>query len=186
MAAIRAGRLGHQHDRRQRPIVTAAEFAESVAPHRYQRPLFVLDLAVPRNFEPAVGDALGVYLYSLDDLDQACQRNRAARAAELPAAEKIVVQEGQRFAAELHRRATAPVITGLRAGFERPKAAELQRLFQKLPDLDEQSRDEIQQFADRLVNKMLHPPLESLRDASQNGTPHGLLEAVRRLFRLED
>jgi len=168
------------------PIVTAAAFAERVAQQRHQRPLFVLDLAVPRDFEPAIGDALGVYLYSLDDLDQACERNRAARAAELPAAEGIILQETKRFLAETHRRATAPVITGLRAGFERPKLAELERLFRKLPDLDEPTRQEIEQFADRLVNKMLHPPLESLRDASQNGTPHGLLDAVRRLFRLED
>ncbi|NOZ40348.1 MAG: glutamyl-tRNA reductase [Planctomycetes bacterium] len=168
------------------PLVTAASFAELVAPHRYQRPLFVLDLSVPRDFEPEVGKALGVYLYSLDDLDRACQRNRSARAAELPAAEIIVAQEAENFAVEVNRRATAPVISGLRAGLERPKKAELERLFNKLPDLDEQSRQEIQQFADRLMNKMLHPPLESLRDASQNGTHHGLLEAVRRLFRLED
>ncbi len=168
------------------PLVTATTFAEHVAPYRHQRPLFVLDLSVPRDFEPAVGDALGVYLYSLDDLDQACQRNRTARAAELPAAEKIVVDEAGKFAVEVNHRATAPVISGLRAGMERPKKSELERLFNKLPDLDEQSRQEIQRFADRLVNKMLHPPLESLRDASQNGTPHGLLEAVKRLFRLED
>ena len=167
------------------PIITLQRFRR-IEPRRFQRTLFILDLAVPRDFEPAVGNCLGVYLYSIDDLDQACQRNRAARAAELPAAEKIVVQETGRFAAEVHRRATAPIITGLRAGLERPKEAELQRLFHKLPDLDEQSRQEIERFADRLVNKMLHPPLESLRDASQNGTPHGLIDALRRLFRLED
>ena len=168
------------------PLVTAAAFDERVAPHRQQRPLFLLDLSVPRDIEPTVGDALGVYLYSIDDLDKACAGNRAARAAELPAAEQIVSQETERFASEVNRRATAPVITGLRAGLERPKTAELERLFNKLPDLDEQSRQEIERFADRLVNKMLHPPLESLRDASQNGTPHGLLDAVKRLFRLED
>ena len=168
------------------PLVTAAAFDRQVAPQRHQRPLFLLDLSVPRDFEPEVGNALGVYLYSLDDLDQACERNRAARAAELPAAEKIVQQATTRFEAEAHRRATAPVITGLRAGMERPKEAELRRLFNKLPDLNAQSRQEIEQFADRLVNKMLHPPLESLRDASENGTHHGLLDALRRLFRLED
>lgn len=168
------------------PLVTATNFAERVEPQRHQRPLFLLDLSVPRDFEAEVGDALGVYLYSIDDLDKACERNRSARAAEFPAAEKIVMQETQRFASELHRRETAPVITGLRAGLEKPKTAELERLFNKLPDLDDQSRQEIERFADRLVNKMLHPPLESLRDASQNGTPHGLLEAIRRLFHLED
>jgi glutamyl-tRNA reductase len=88
--------------------------------------------------------------------------------------------------ADAHRRAAAPVITGLRRNLEEPKAAELERLFKKLPDLDERARAEITQFADRLVNKLLHPPLESLKDASQDGPPQGLLDAIKRLFRLED
>lgn len=168
------------------PIVTAQAFAERVAPHRHQRPLVILDLAVPRDFDPAVGNELAVYLYSIDDLDLACQRNRNARAAELPAAELIVLEETSRFATEMRLRSTAPVITGLREGLHRPKEAELERLFHKLPDLDQRSRDEIRQFADRLVNKLLHPPLESLRTASQNGTHHGLLDALRRLFKIEE
>ena len=79
------------------PIVSAASFAEHVEPRRHQRPLFVLDLAVPRDFSPEVGESLGVYLYSLDDLTEACQRNQAARAEEMPAAERIVAQETARF-----------------------------------------------------------------------------------------
>ena len=94
----------------------------------------------------------------------------------------IVLEETGRFVAETHLRSTAPVITGLREGLHRPKEAELERLFKKLPELDDRSREEIRQFADRLVNKLLHPPLESLRDASQNGTHHGLMDALRRLF----
>jgi glutamyl-tRNA reductase len=168
------------------PVVAAADFALHVEPRRQQRPLVVLDLAVPRDFEPAVGDALGVYLYSLDDLAAACERNRQSRANELPAAERIVSAETDRFMAEVHRRAAAPVITGLRKNLEEPKESELVRLFNKLPELNEAQRTEITQFADRLVNKMLHPPLESLRDAAEDGPPHNLLEALRRLFRLED
>ncbi|MCH7752906.1 MAG: glutamyl-tRNA reductase [Planctomycetes bacterium] len=168
------------------PIVSAAAFAEHVEPRRHQRPLFILDLAVPRDFSPDVGEVLGVYLYSLDDLTEACQRNLAARAAEMPAAEKIVNEETARFVAEALHRATAPVISGLCRGMHEPKQAELERLFRKLPQLDENSRAEIEQFAERLVNKMLHPPLESLRHATQNGTHHGLLDAMKRLFKLED
>jgi glutamyl-tRNA reductase len=168
------------------PVVTAAAFNEHVAPRRQQRPLLILDLAVPRDFEAAVGGALGVYLYSLDDLAAACDRNRQSRAKELPAAERIIVAETDRFMAEVHRRAAAPVITGLRRNLEEPKESELQRLFNKLPELDDRQRAEITQFADRLVNKMLHPPLESLRDAAEDGPPHSLLEALKRLFRLED
>jgi glutamyl-tRNA reductase len=168
------------------PVVTADAFDLRVAPARNQRPLFILDLAVPRDFEPEVGARLGVFLYSLDDLAAACEQNRRSRARELPAAERIVVAETDAFMADAHRRAAAPVITGLRRGMEEPKQAELERLFKKLPELDEHARAEITQFADRLVNKLLHPPLESLRDASHEGPPHGLLDALRRLFRLED
>lgn len=168
------------------PIVSATTFIEHVEARRHQRPLFILDLAVPRDFSPDVGEVLGVYLYSLDDLKEACQRNQAARAAEMPAAEKIVNEETARFVAEALHRETAPVISGLCRGMHKPKQAELERLFHKLPQLDENTRAEIEQFADRLVNKMLHPPLESLRHASLNGTHHGLLDAVKRLFKLED
>lgn len=168
------------------PIVTAAEFAKRVSPRRHQRPLVILDLAVPQDFEPAISDELAVYLYSIDDLKQACERNRSKRTAELPAAEAIVQEEASRFITETHLRMTAPVIMGLREGLHRPKEAELERLFNKLPDLDDKSREEIRQFADRLVNKLLHPPLESLRTASQNGTHLSLLDAIRRLFKLED
>jgi glutamyl-tRNA reductase len=168
------------------PIVTAATFVEHVEPRRHQRPWFVLDMAVPRDFSPDVGKLLGVYLYSLDDLTEACQRNQAARAEELPAAEKIIDEETTRFVAEASHRATAPVISGLRRGMHEPKRVELERLFHKLPQLDESARGEIERFADRLVNKMLHPPLESLRHASQNGTHHGLLDALKRLFKLEE
>lgn len=168
------------------PVVTTAAFDERVAPRRNQRPLFVLDLAVPRDFHPEVGDRLGVYLYSLDDLASACEQNRQARSAELPAAERIIDEETDSFLGEAHRRAAAPVITGLRRGMETARDAELERLFNRLPELDERSRAEIAQFGDRLVNKMLHPPLESLRDASNQGAHHGLLDAIKRLFRLED
>jgi glutamyl-tRNA reductase len=167
-------------------IVTAPFYHKQVAPHRHQRSLFILDLAVPRDFDPQIGDALGVYLYSVDDLKDACQRHQNARQQEMPAAEKIVQQETDRFFAEVHHRITAPVISGLRQGLERPKKAELERLFHKLPELDDQAREEISQFADRLVNKMLHPPMQSLRDASEPGAPLGLLDAVKRLFQLQD
>jgi glutamyl-tRNA reductase len=169
-----------------RPIVTLAEFQEHVSRRRHQRPLFILDLAMPRDFDPAIKEELGVYLFGIDDLADTCERNRTERAKELPAAEQIVTEETARFVAEVRHRATGPVIARFRQGLEQSQTAELERLFQRLPDLDERSRREIEQFADRLVGKMLHPPLESLRDESESGSPHGLLEALQRLFQLKD
>jgi glutamyl-tRNA reductase len=169
-----------------RPVVTLKEFQTNVANQRYQRPLFVLDLAMPRDFEPAIREELGVYLYGIDDLTEACDRNRAARAKELPLAERIVHEETRAFVADSRHRASGPVIARFQAGLKSAQAQELQRLYERLPNLDDRSRQEIQRFADRLVGKMLHPPLESLRDESRNGSPHSLLEALQRLFQLKD
>ncbi len=168
-----------------RPIVSLADYRR-IEPARQQRPLFILDLAIPRDFEPAIGDCLGVYLYSIDDLQAVCQRNRKARDKELPAALHIIEQETSRFMTDLHHRATAPIIKRLREGWHEPKEEELRRLFNKLSDLDDRARDEIRQSFDRLVNKLLHPPLESLRNEAEQGQPHGLLEALKRLFQLRD
>ena len=121
------------------PIVSRARFKQIEAARR-QRPIVILDLAVPRDFDPAINDCLGVYLYSLDDLDKVCRRNRRERDQELPAALHIIEEETARFMADLHHRATAPIITQLREGWHQPKEDELRRLFNKLPELDEQTR----------------------------------------------
>lgn len=169
-----------------RPVVTFADYQQKVARGRYQRPLFILDLAMPRDFEPAIGQELGVYLYGIDDLSEACDRNRRARADALPAAERIIDDEVRSFAADTRYRASGPVIARLREGLQSAQSAELERLYDRLPELDQRARQEIRQFSDRLVAKMLHPPLESLRDESRNGTHLGLLEALQRLFQLKD
>jgi glutamyl-tRNA reductase len=167
------------------PIVAAAEFKRIVA-ERYQRPLMILDLAIPRDFDPSIGDLPGVYLYTIDDLSAACLRNRREREREWPKAERIIDEETARFMADLHHRATAPTIRRLKARADEVKADELKRLLARLDSVDPKSQEEIRLAFDRLVNKLLHPPLESLRDEAQHGAPHGLLEALKRLFQLKD
>jgi glutamyl-tRNA reductase len=167
------------------PVVTRERF-EGIQRMRSGRPLFILDLAVPRDFDPAIGELPDVYLYSVDDLQAACQRNRQERDKELPSAMEIVEEETGRFWAELHHRAVGPVIQQLKQGWQKPKEDELRRLLNKLPDLDEKSRQEIGRAFDRLLGKLLHPPLESLRDESRHGIPHVLLDALSRLFKLKD
>jgi len=167
------------------PIVTREDFAKSES-KRYQRPLAILDLAVPCDFDPEIGKCLGVYLYNIDDLQIVCHRNRQARQAEWPAAERIIEEETRRFMIDLHHRATAPTIRQLRESCEVLKGEELQRLFNKIPASSASTREEITQAFDRFINKLLHPPLDSLRKESRTGTPHALLEALQRLFKLKD
>jgi glutamyl-tRNA reductase len=167
------------------PIVRIEDYRR-IEPQRYQKPLFILDLAMPRDFDPKIGDCLQVFLYSIDDLRAACEQNRAERDAELPGALSIVEDETQRFMTDLHHRATGPIIKRLKQDWQAPKEEELRRLFNKLPDLDDRARLEILQSFDRLLNKLLHPPLEALRDEAQHGIPHALVDAFKRLFQLKD
>ena len=167
------------------PIVTRDDFRQ-VEAAREAGPLFILDLAVPRDFDPKIADATDVFLYSVDDLEAACEANQRARRKTLPAAERIVAEESDRFEAEARHRATGPVITRLREEWEKPKEEELARLLGKLPQLDETAEAEIRYAFDRLVNKLLHPPLESLRTEATHAMPWNLIEALTKLFKLKD
>jgi glutamyl-tRNA reductase len=153
---------------------------------RYQRTLLILDLAIPRDFDPHINELTGVFLYSIDDLSAACVKNREEREKEWPKAQRIIEEETSRFMADLHHRATAPTIRRLKARADEVKTDELARLFNKLGNIDAKARNDIAGAFDRVVNKLLHPPLESLRDEAEQGTPHGLLDALKRLFKLKD
>lgn len=167
------------------PIVSLQDYKqlESI---RFQRTLVVLDLAVPRDFDPAIDECLGVYLYSIDDLQRVCERNKRKRQKEWPKAQKIVDQETQRFDSDLKHRLTGPAIRELKSNVDELKSAELARLFNKLERIDEGSKKEIERSVDRLINKMLHPPLESLRDDAGKDESHGLLDALKKLFQLSE
>jgi len=167
-------------------LVVPLSLFERIEQARGGRPLVVLDLAVPRDFDPAIGERPGVWLYSVDDLAAACNANRHSRKREMPAALAIIEEEALRFMTDVHHRATAPVIEQLRAGWSETGDLELERLFRRLPDLAEVERAEIRQAFERYAAKLLHPPLVSLRSESQSGPPLGLLDALRRLFQLRE
>ena len=167
------------------PVVTLDLFAAAER-RRGGRSLLVLDLAMPRDFDPRIGARPGVWLYSIDDLAAACDANRTSRQRELPGAMAIVDEETNRLMGNLHHRSTVPVIEQLRAGWVETGDAELDRLFRRLPHLDSTSRAEIRQSFDRYAAKLLHSPLASLRTESHSGSPHGLLDALKRLFDLKE
>lgn len=165
-------------------IVTKSDF-EGVARGRQGRTLVILDLAVPRDVDPEIGSRPGVYLYSVDDLQAACERNRRERESELPKALQIIDEETDRFMAELNFREVSPVIGRLQQTWEQPKEEELRRLLNKLPHLDERARQEIACSFDRLTNKLFHAPLDSLRQECRHGVPTALLQSLGRLFRCQ-
>lgn len=150
--------------------------------------VLILDLAVPRDFEPSIADYPDTYLYSVDDLQEVCQRNIQARLAELPKAMRLVDEETDKFISESRHAISGSTIRKLRQQAESIKQDEFKRLMDKLKstDLNPQARQEISYSFDRLINKMLHPPLQSLRDNADSSHHASLLEALRRLFQLND
>lgn len=166
-----------------RPIVDAARFRRARA--ATSRPAFILDLGAPRDFDPAVGDLDDVFLYDIDSLSRTCEENRHARVREIEHARQIVSEELGRFMWDYHHRASGDVVARLMQDWHGVSKEELGRLFNKLPHLSQKDREAIERTFERIVNKLLHPPLTVLKDEAREGTPHGLISALKRLFRLE-
>jgi len=167
----------------ERPIVDVPRFA--ALRKAGQKPVFILDLGAPRDFEAAVGDIdENVFLYDIDALEQTCERNRRARAREVERAQRIILEETDRFVHDIYHKATGPIITQLRETWHQVRQDQVRELFAKLDHLEPKDREEIERTIERIVNKLLHPPLEALRDEARKGTPHGLMDALRRLFHL--
>lgn len=168
------------------PIVDARRFA-AARRKSFDRPVFVLDLGAPRDFDPAARSIdENVFLYDIDDLEATCERNRKARAREIDKALRIIDEETDRFMQEVYHRATGPIVKRLREQWHDLSRDELDRLRSKLAHLNETDIDLIERSVERIVNKLLHPPLEALRKEAREGTPHGLLDALKRLFHLHD
>lgn len=163
------------------PIVNSEMF-DQVEATRKQRPMFILDLAIPRDFEEEIGQRLNVYLYSLDDLQKVCEQNRRSRATQYPKALKIIRQETDRFLLDLNRRSSGSTIAQLKRQADEMKVMELNRLMNRI-DLEPEQRAEVEQSFNRLVNKILHPPLKSIQSEPSQGS---LLDALKKLFQLGD
>lgn len=168
----------------EKPIVDAQLF-KSVRSASPGRTAFILDLGAPRDFTTSVGDLENVFLYDIDSLKETCERNRKARVREIDKARNVVEEESTRFMGEFYRRAGGEVVTRLMQDWHALSKDELDRLFNKLPHLVK-DREQIERTFERIVNKLLHPPLEALKDEAREGTPHGLINALKRLFGLHD
>ncbi len=166
------------------PIVDRQRFGR-VMERRQWRPVVIIDIAVPRDFASDVADLENVYLYNIDDLEQQRDKNLAARERELEAAWLIVDRAAEECWTRLqyHQR-MGPVVTRLRAQFDAIREEELRRLFRSLPELSDEEREKIAHAFRRYENRLLHLPSAALRDEGRNGAPHGLLEALEKLFRL--
>ncbi|QLG88753.1 glutamyl-tRNA reductase [Chitinibacter bivalviorum] len=151
---------------------------------RRRRPMFIVDLAVPRDVESEVGELEDAYLYTVDDLAQVVQQGMASRGAEVASAEAMVNEKVHEFNNWLASRAMVPTIRDLRDHADRLARTELQRAQKKLAN-GEDPQLVIEQMAQLLSNKFLHAPLAALNNA-QPDEQETLVNLVRRLYRLQD
>jgi glutamyl-tRNA reductase len=158
-------------------VVEAADL-----PSRRRKPLFFIDIAVPRDVDPAVHQLDGCYLYDIDDLEAVVAETLAGRRVEAASAERLVVEEATRFREWQASLEVVPAIASLRARAEEIRAAELA----KLGDLPEDERRTIESVTAQILNKLLHLPTVRMKEAALAADGAAYAEAVRHLFGLEE
>src|SRR5499426_2941994 len=151
---------------------------------RRGRPLFFIDIAVPRDVEGAVGALDDVYCYDIDDLKQVVDANIRERAREAHRAEALVDREVAKFRARLGDVEVIPTIVSLRERLEEIRAGELRRALARVPDASPETRATLEALSTGIVNKILHAPITKLRESSRAGAHRSWLEIVNELFGL--
>jgi glutamyl-tRNA reductase len=164
------------------PIIRADEFV-AIMKSRRQRLVAIIDIAVPRDVDVAVGELPNVLLWNIDDLEKVRNKTLRARRSEMQSAGKIIAEELSRLQSAWAAQKTGPLISQLDQEYQRIIEEELSWLFPQLNGLPEGQADKIRQFAHRVKNKLLHSPKIAIREQAQEGH-HGLLETVQRLFGL--
>src|SRR5471032_2256890 len=167
------------------PILTKAHI-ESVMRPRRNRPLFIIDIAMPRDVEAAAGEIEQVFLYNIDDLQATVRENLARRASEVARAETIVNEEVEKFGGWFRSRGAIPTVVALRERFEAIRRAELERLDFKLSSLPPEARAHVDEITHLIVEKLLLTPTEQLKAISDAETVGAYSEALTRLFGLSE
>ena len=150
------------------------------------RALLVVDVAVPRDVDPGVGQVFGVMLLDIDDLKAVGEQSLQARRAEVGRVRVIITDELDRFRTERSAREVAPLVAALRARMEQLRQVEVARHEAKLAALDPEARAVVEQVTRGLLNKVLHEPTVRLKDAAGSALGEGYADALAALFALRD
>ena len=160
------------------------EAVERLMRARGPRPLFFIDIAVPRDVEASVNTLADVYCYDVDDLQQVVDANVRERVREAQRAEVMVDREVARYVATLGDQEIIPTIVSLRERLEEIRQAEVRRALARLPEASVETRATMEALSSAIVNKILHAPITKLRESSRAGAGRSWLELVHELFGL--
>ena len=164
--------------------IIGARDLDDVMRRRKQKPMFFIDIAIPRDIDPAVNDVENVYLFTVDDLQEVVQANLAQRAEEARKAEDIISQEIGQFFKWLSSLEVTPTIVALRGKFDEIRKAELEKTLSNWKDLPPDAQKRLEACTMAIMNKLLHPPTSLLKQAGQGGRTDLYVDAVRSLFEL--
>ncbi len=165
-------------------VIRRGEVEGAMKRRRY-RPIFFIDIAVPRDIDPEVGRVENVYLYDIDDLKAVVEENRKRRAKESERALQIIEREVEQFNAWMREQSVIPVIVSLRRRSKTIVEQELDKTFSRL-DLTPEQRRSIEKMADAIVKKILHPSFTTMKQAASQGKGEEIARVARQLFGIEE
>ncbi|MEP6962782.1 MAG: glutamyl-tRNA reductase, partial [Acidobacteriota bacterium] len=166
-------------------ILTRDQMRAAIAKRR-NAPMFLIDIAVPRNIEPSAGELDGVFLYDIDDLGRHVDTNVKARIQVAKEAEDIIGEEVERMVVRLKTREVGPTIEILKSQFENWRKGEIDRQRTKLGELTPQQEEALEAITRGLVNKIAHGPIAELRQQATDPGGVQVLNFIRRVFRLNE
>ena len=166
-------------------VLHPSNFQEALKQRNYE-PMFVIDIAVPRDVEPACGELNNVYLYNVDDLQKVMEENIDARRKEIDRSMAIVDRGVEQFMRWMHGLAAEPTLASISEEIHAIRERELQKTLAALPDLTEKQRQEITYLSDRIVRSILHRPLSHIKQEIGHHDPKTVLHLVKRFFGLEE
>lgn len=162
-------------------VLTKTEM-QKVMKGRKNRPVFIIDISVPRNIDPGINNLSNVYLYDIDDLQGVVDSNMLERQKEARKAEGIIEEEIETYKKWLSSLDSVPTVIALREKAEGIKKEEWEKLLNRLPDLDEKERQVIEQTVNSIINKLIHPPTSALRESTEDMDL--LIATIKRLYEL--
>lgn len=159
--------------------------AEQVIHKRKNKPMFFIDIAVPRDIDPSVNEIDNAFLYDIDDLQQVIDANLKERLKEASRAEAIVDSEVQAFCLKMQSREVVPAIVQLRDSMERSRREEIERNRRLLKDLSPEAQAALEQITKSMINKILHYPIEHLKQMAQDPNGPETADLIRKLFNVK-
>jgi glutamyl-tRNA reductase len=167
-------------------FILKREDVEAVIRIRRNRPMFFIDMAVPRDIDPDANEIDNVYVYDIDDLNNVIETNLEERQREAALAEEIVVAEVAGFRRWLDSQQVTPTIVSLRRKFDEVRQAEVAKALSALGTADPKTRKVVESLASSILNKVLHAPIASLKREADGRRPMEMVTVVRQIFDLPE